>query len=178
METINDRISAVVKKSGLTKTAFAKKINLSQSFVSNICAGVSSPSDRTIADICKVFNVNESWLRTGNGEMFVSVSGKEAEIFAALSSSMGNKDSQYCRRLAAALARLDETGWELIEQLILKMTGENMDVDSAVASMPDDLSTEAAEALYRSSSGFVPSADLSASNTTDGTAPADGTKGA
>ena len=69
----------------------------------------------------------------------------------------------------SALAKLDESGWALIEQLILKMTGENMDVDSAVASMPDDLSTEAAKALYRSSPGYVPSAVSSASNTTDGT---------
>lgn len=50
--------------------------------------------------------------------------------------------------------------------------------DPAVSTMPDDLSTEAAEALYRSSSGYVPSADLSASNTIAGTAPTDGTKGA
>ncbi len=169
METINDRIASVIRASKLTKTAFAEKINLSQSYVSSLCMGRKVPSDRTIFDICKVFNVNENWLRTGNGEMFVSISSKEAEIFAILSSSMGNKDLKYCRRLAAALAKLDESGWALIEQLILKMTGENMDVDSAVASMPDDLSTEAAKALYRSSPGYVPSAVSSASNTTDGT---------
>lgn len=171
MDTINDRISAVIKATKLTKTAFAERINLSQSYVSSLCIGRKVPSDRTISDICKAFNVDEEWLRTGVGEMFVSIESREAEIFAILSSSMGNKDPQYCRRLAAAFARLDETGWELIEQLVLKMAGENM------GAMPDDLSTEATEALYRSSSRYVPSADLSVSNTSDGTAPADGTKG-
>lgn len=37
--------------------------------VSRICAGSTGVSDRTIADICRVFGINETWLRTGEGEM-------------------------------------------------------------------------------------------------------------
>lgn len=172
METINDRIAAVVKKTGLTKTAFAKKINLSQSFVSNICVGNSSPSERTIVDICKTFDVNEEWLRTGTGDMFAAGSGKEAEIAAIMRSIMGDKDPEFCRRFSAALARLDESGWELVEKMVLKLAGEekasaNGGIDPAVAAAPDDGSTEAAETLYRSSSGYVANADSSVLNTTE-----------
>ena len=31
------------------------------------------PSDRTIADICREFNVSEVWLRTGEGEMHIEL---------------------------------------------------------------------------------------------------------
>ena len=68
---MHTRIAAVISHSGLTKTAFAQKINLSQPMVSNLASGAKIPSDRTIADICREFNVSEQWLRTGEGEMFV-----------------------------------------------------------------------------------------------------------
>ncbi len=71
MEEIGGRISAVIKAVGMTKTAFAVKLNLSQQHVSNICIGRKFPSDRTISDICRIFNVNETWLRHGEGEMFI-----------------------------------------------------------------------------------------------------------
>ena len=68
MNTINERIARVVSESKLSKTAFAGKINVSQQYISKLCrCGV--PSDRTITDICREFNVNETWLRTGKDEM-------------------------------------------------------------------------------------------------------------
>lgn len=70
MNTINERIAQCIETTGLTKTAFARKINLSQPHISKIALGYTDPTDRTIADICREFNVNETWLRTGEGEMF------------------------------------------------------------------------------------------------------------
>lgn len=69
MSTIGDRILEVVLYTGLNKTQFGKKINLSQSMISKLCAGLATPSDRTISDICRVFTINEKWLRTGDGDM-------------------------------------------------------------------------------------------------------------
>lgn len=74
METIGQRITKCIKESGLTKTAFAEKLNVSQGFVSNLCLGKKIPSDRTIADICREFNISEHWLRTGEGEMRIKLS--------------------------------------------------------------------------------------------------------
>lgn len=71
MEKINERIAWLVDNNGRTKTKtdFAKTINISQPFLSQICSGARIPSDRTITDICREFRVNETWLRTGEGEM-------------------------------------------------------------------------------------------------------------
>lgn len=73
MGAINERIAECVKESGLTKTAFAEKINVTQGFISNLCTGTKVPSDRTIADICREFNVSEVWLRTGEGHMHIDI---------------------------------------------------------------------------------------------------------
>lgn len=69
METMSDRIALVVQKSGLKKVEFARKINVSQSHISRLVSGETAPSDRTIADICRVCRVREDWLRTGRGDM-------------------------------------------------------------------------------------------------------------
>ena len=68
MSTINERISACIEQSGLTKTAFGERINISQPHVSRL-AKDGTPSDRTISDICREFGVSEVWLRTGEGPM-------------------------------------------------------------------------------------------------------------
>ncbi|MBS6272092.1 MAG: helix-turn-helix transcriptional regulator [Clostridiaceae bacterium] len=74
MSTMGERIADCITASGLTKTAFATKINVSQPFISRLASGDKVPSDRTIADICREFNVSEHWLRTGEGDMFIQLS--------------------------------------------------------------------------------------------------------
>lgn len=66
---MKDRILSVIADSGLTKSKFADRLKITQAFLSQICSGVRNPSDRTISDICREFRVNETWLRTGEGEM-------------------------------------------------------------------------------------------------------------
>lgn len=69
MDAINERISQIIRKTGLSKTEFAKRINVSQQYVSKLSKD-GTPSDRTITDICREFYADENWLRTGEGEMF------------------------------------------------------------------------------------------------------------
>lgn len=84
MDTINDRVAQVIKSLGLTKTAFAARLNITQPTVSQICSGRCGVSDRTVSDICEKFGINEVWLRTGVGEMKLPLSQNEqlAKIFA------------------------------------------------------------------------------------------------
>lgn len=106
MSTLNDRIQSVVTFTGLSKTGFGKEINLSQSMVSKLCSGAATPSDRTISDICRVFNVNEEWLLTGEGEM-IDYSGKESEI-RAIFAQVASLNLEECERLIKALARVPD----------------------------------------------------------------------
>lgn len=67
---MNNRMRTLIDALEIKKVDFARKLNISQSFVSDMCSGKSKPSDRTITDICREFKVSEEWLRTGKGEMF------------------------------------------------------------------------------------------------------------
>ena len=72
-DIMNERILEIIKTLGIKKTEFAKRLNLSQPYVSELCSGKKLPSDRTIADICREFNIDENWLRTGEGEMRIQL---------------------------------------------------------------------------------------------------------
>lgn len=88
---MKDRILKIRKERNLTQDAFAEKLNLSKNFVWMLEKGERTASDRTISDICREFNVNEEWLRTGKGEMYKRV---EDEV-AVLVSDLLEKDNPF-----------------------------------------------------------------------------------
>lgn len=120
MQTIGDRISAVIKHSGLTKTKFAEQLHLSQQFISSICSGAKQPSDRTIADICREFNVSEAWLRDGVGEMFVTRTMNQ-ELAVMVNDLMTESDESYRKRFVAALLELPPEFWSELERFLKKL---------------------------------------------------------
>ena len=121
MKEMNERISTIIEASGIKKTVFADRLNVSQAFVSQLCSGVKQPSDRTIADICREFNVNEDWLRTGEGEMFKPLSRSET-IAKFAGELMKDEDDSFRRQLVEALAQLDEKEWEVLAGIAKKVT--------------------------------------------------------
>jgi plasmid maintenance system antidote protein VapI len=119
---MNMRIQQLIDELGLKKIEFAKKINVSPAFVSEMCSGRKNISDRTIIDICDKFHVNEDWLRSGEGEMFVART-REEEI-AAFMGEVLDGPNNFKKRLISVLANLDEDGWELLEAMALKLAEE------------------------------------------------------
>lgn len=64
---MNSRIKEIRKENGLTQSEFADIIGLSQSGVSWIEQPGSNVDAAVIKSICKNFNINEEWLKTGDG---------------------------------------------------------------------------------------------------------------
>ena len=123
MNSFSTRISAVLNALGMKKTAFAARLNVSQAFVSQLCSGVKQPSDRTIADICREFRVNEHWLRTGEGEMFLSLS-RDEELAAFMGSVMADGSENFRHQLLAALSRLSADQWAVLEAAAWNLVDE------------------------------------------------------
>lgn len=117
---MNERIDAIIVAKGMKKTEFAQKLNVSQAYVSQLCSGTKSPSDRTISDICRVFDVSEDWLRTGEGEMFVQIS-RSQEIADFVGDVLQGEADTFKRRFVAMLARLDEDDWAVLEKMVEEM---------------------------------------------------------
>ena len=114
MDTISSRISACIKELGMTKTAFGQQLHLSQPHISRITSGDVLPSERTILDICSKFGVDETWLRTGQGEMFVPKT-RDEEIAEFMGDVMSGASDDFRRRFIAVLARLSPREWEILE---------------------------------------------------------------
>lgn len=104
---IKDRISYVISASGLKKNEFAKRINISPASVSQLCAGITNPSNQTIASICEKFGVDRIWLETGAGEPFRPVDRNE-QIAAILGKAIVNNDSARDRLIRAFCQIPDE----------------------------------------------------------------------
>lgn len=67
---MNERIKLLRKTLGLSGEKFGEKLGIKRSAVSDIERGRNNVSNQNIKSICREYNVNEDWLRTGNGEMF------------------------------------------------------------------------------------------------------------
>lgn len=81
---MNKRIKEIRSALTLTQQEFADRLSLKRNTIATYEMGKASPSDRTINDICEKYNVNESWLRTGVGEMFNDLP-EEDEVAAYVS---------------------------------------------------------------------------------------------
>ena len=107
-----------------TQKDFSDRLGLSENFVWQIEKGDRIPSDRTIADICREFNVNESWIRIGKGDPFCPIS-RNIEIETFMNSVMHGENDDFRRRLVAVLAKLDTSEWKLLEKMAQKLAAES-----------------------------------------------------
>lgn len=119
---MNTRIQQIIIAKGINKTEFARKINVSQAYVSQLCSGTKTPSDRTIADICREFDVNEYWLRTGEGDMFIQRS--RGDQISAFVSDILNGPPDFRQRFISVLSRMTPEEWDLLEKKILELADE------------------------------------------------------
>lgn len=117
---MKDRFLKIRKKAGITQEAFASRIGLTKNFVSLIETGKREPSDRTIKDICREFDINEEWLRDGVGEMFVPLTRSES-IAKFAGGLMKESDDSFKKQLVEVLAELDENEWEVLEGIAKKL---------------------------------------------------------
>ena len=67
---MNERIKGVRKSLGLTLEKFGKALGVTKQTMSRIENGVNNVTDQMFLSVCRVYNVNEDWLRNGTGEMF------------------------------------------------------------------------------------------------------------
>ena len=122
MSGINNRIKEVRQSKGLTQSQFSEVIGLSRNYIALIEIGERVPSDRTISDICREFNVNEEWLRTGEGEMFRPKSRNE-ELFEFVTNAIGEPTGIQAK-LLSIMARLTDEQWKVLNDIANEMAKE------------------------------------------------------
>lgn len=119
MENINSRIAYLVdEKCGGNKSAFAREVNITPAYAAQLYCGVREPSDRVISEIQRVFDCNEVWLRTGEGEPFQQRTKEEEIMRFAVRAAKGSEG--FKKQLAFMLSQLDEEDWSNLEQIYQK----------------------------------------------------------
>lgn len=124
--TINERVKYLRKYLNLTLEKFGEQISIKKNSLSQIESGKNNLTDRNIILICETFNVNEQWLRTGEGEMFRKQS-EEEEIGAYMGKLLkGSKvDTNFQKRFVKALSKLSIDDWKVIEKFCDHLMLEN-----------------------------------------------------
>lgn len=118
---MKSRIKQVRKDAGLTQVEYGKRLGVAGNTVTNYENGMREPSNAIIAAICREFNVNEEWLRTGKGSMYVEMS--RAELAANIVDSALNTNDEFILNTFIALGQLSPAEWELIKKFVDKIKG-------------------------------------------------------
>ena len=118
------RLKELRRRLKMTQTQFGRELNLSFGHISDMEAGRKTITDRTIADICTRYHVNETWLRTGEGEVFVSQESDSdvdatkrylLRLFAALPENMQISAVDFMRDLLAKAEQRIQSGKKIAE---------------------------------------------------------------
>lgn len=112
---IKDRIKELRKAKGLTQFEFADRLKVSRNNIAGYETGRTEPSGSAISLICRTFSVSETWLRTGEGEMF-SDTAREEEIAAFMGDVLAAESEDFRKRFISMLSSLSVDEWRLIEE--------------------------------------------------------------
>lgn len=113
---MKDRILKIRKEAGLNQEDFAKKINLTKNYISLIETGNRVPSERTISDICREFNVRYEWLTDGIEPIYNELDTRIDAIMTG--------ENEFAKNLFREFAKLDESEWKTLENLIKNIAKE------------------------------------------------------
>lgn len=118
---MKERIKAIRKALGVTQQELADRLNIQRGSIASYEVGRISPSNATIALICRELNISEGWLRNGTGDMFVSVPPDKAiDSFI----SKVKKDNGFKKSFLSTLSNLDENEWDLVEKFMKNVLEE------------------------------------------------------
>lgn len=106
---MQNRIKELRKELGLNQTEFGEKLGAKQATVAGWEVGRREPSHLVINTICREFNVNEHWLRNGEGPMFRPVKTIDNELTIEIAKLIKSED-EFTKHCVLQYLRLsDET---------------------------------------------------------------------
>lgn len=125
---MKERIREIRKYYGLTMEKFGERLGIKKNTVSQIENGINSITEQMFLAICREYNVNPDWLRTGEGEMFSE--DEEEYLFRWVGRVLKDKPESFKKRVLNLLSSLDDNDWEALEKIFNKMSQqEKRDMD-------------------------------------------------
>lgn len=119
---MSERIKMIRQKLGLSQEEFGRRLGVTRGAITNIELNKVEPKPLFVDLICREFGVSEEWIKDGVGEMFHPKSTEEE--LAAFFGDVLSGEPDFRRRLISALSRLDESQWEVLEEVARKLLEE------------------------------------------------------
>ena len=123
---MEERIKELRKELGLTQTEFAERIGSAQNTITGYETGRRVPSSQVITLIARTFDVNETWLRTGEGAMFNEVT-RDERVAEFVGEALNGKSDSIKRRMISVLSRMNDDDWAAMEHFAELLLEERKD---------------------------------------------------
>ena len=120
---MHERIKELRKALGLTQQKFADGMGVKQNTIAQYESGRNAPIDAVVTLICRTYGVNETWLRTGEGEMFQPKSRNDELLDYARRIAEGDPGSIQAQ-LLTVMTRLTDAQWEVLAQVAAQFLAE------------------------------------------------------
>lgn len=121
---MHTRIKQLRKTLSLNQSEFGSRLGVTQTAVTAWESGTRILRDAIIQSICREFHVNEAWLRTGEGEMFVSMDRYD-ELMEAAGRFFATETDEFRLRFVRSVLTFGEAEWEALERYCKYLTGDN-----------------------------------------------------
>ena len=110
----------------MTQQEFADRVGISRGNIGAYEVGKNAPSDAVISLICREFHVNEEWLRTGNGEMFVKETPDEEFMRMAKAVASGDTEAdRVIRKTLMYFYEMDDLGRKTLMNFAKYLSGND-----------------------------------------------------
>lgn len=121
---MNKRLKELRSKLGLSQAAFAEKIGIKQTSYSDIETGRRELTERNLNLICKEFNVDENWLRNGEGSMFTLELDEDTMLVESLLNDVDNPVYELIKKFMKLYNSFGPTERAVLEKLALGLLEE------------------------------------------------------
>lgn len=122
---MKERIREIRKTLKLTQVEFGEKIGVKGNTVTNYETGLRNPTDAVLLSICREFNVNEGWLRTGEGEMFQIPDDEDAALISEVLENPDDKFYQMLLNMVRTYRQLSPESKKVAEDFIDQLFENN-----------------------------------------------------
>mgnify|MGYP002707748408 FL=1 len=126
--TQGERVKEVRKFRKMSMEQFGERLGVQKSAISKIEKGDRGLTEQMLKSICREFNVNEEWLRTGDGDMPQKLS-EEEEIADLVSDVLENgKNNEFYGIILEIIRTYNELspGSQEVIKNFSKKLGENL----------------------------------------------------
>lgn len=122
MNAIGERLKSIRRTAGLSQNEFAAQLGCARVTVSQWEQGMREPSMATQKFICRTYGIDQTWLETGEGEMYAN-NGNDAIISKIVEEYNGDS---LLRAILSAYVGMDDDAKAAIDDFIRDVAARSM----------------------------------------------------